>query len=120
MNGALRVADYLGHMLEAIARIQRYTDGLDLEAFKRSEQLQDSVLRNLEVLGEAANQVKRVDPSFVSANDSVPWAVMVAMRNRLSHAYFAVDLQIVWTTGMRDLPDMQVELAWLQAAYPGG
>ena len=59
MNKALRVADYLGHILQAIERINRYTRDMDEAAFLNSELVQDAVIRNIEIIGEAANNVLR-------------------------------------------------------------
>ncbi len=106
----LRVNDYLQHMLQAVARIERYTQGMDQAAFLQDEQLQDAVIRNIEVLGEAANNIKRADPQLVDQHPEVPWLVMVAMRNRVSHAYFSVDLEIVWTTICNDLPGVKLQI----------
>ena len=85
MNKPSRVIDYLEHILIAIERIQRYVAELDEFDFKQSEMLQDAVVRNIEVIGEAANNIQKVDPGFAASNADIPWQVMYAMRNRLSH-----------------------------------
>jgi uncharacterized protein with HEPN domain len=85
MNKALRVPDYLVHMLQAMERIERYTFQLDEVQFSASEMIQDAVIRNFEVIGEAANNIQRVDPSFAAAHSEIPWQVMYTMRNRLTH-----------------------------------
>jgi len=107
MSKALRVPDYLGHILAAIERIERYTDGLDEAGFLSSELVQDAVIRNLEIIGEAANNIQRVDAQFAQTHSVVPWQVMYAMRNRLSHGYEAVDSEMVWQTVCNDLPHLQ-------------
>ena len=91
---AERVASYLQHALEAIARLARYVQGGEAE-FLRDEKTQDAVIRNLEILGEAARNVERVDPALVAAHAEIPWKVVAGMRNRLSHGYFEVDLDVV-------------------------
>ncbi len=106
MNKALRVADYLSHILQAIERIDRHTAGLEQIGFLASELIQDAVIRNLEVIGEAANNIRRVNPQFAMAHPEIPWSVMYAMRNHLSHGYDQVDLQIVWKTVRRDLSQL--------------
>lgn len=106
MNKALRVPDYLEHILQAIERIERHTADVDEMGFLASELIQDAVIRNLEVIGEAANNIQRVDAAFAMAHGEVPWQVMYAMRNRLSHGYDRVDFEIVWKTIHRDLPDL--------------
>lgn len=106
MNKALRVPDYLGHILSAIERIERHTTDVDEAGFLVSELIQDAVVRNLEVIGEAANNIQRVDAAFATAHATIPWQVMYAMRNRLSHGYDKVDFEMVWKTVCNDLPDL--------------
>ncbi len=106
MNKSLRVPDYLGHILAAIERIERHTAGVDELGFLNSELIQDAVIRNIEIIGEAANNIQRVDPAFAAAKVDIPWQVMYAMRNRLSHAYDKVDFEMVWKTICNDLPDL--------------
>jgi uncharacterized protein with HEPN domain len=115
----LRVNDYLDHILQAIERIERYTSGKNEAAFLQDEQLQDAVIRNIEILGEAANNVKKADPLLTDSHPEVPWLVMVAMRNRVSHAYFSVDHEIVWTTICNDLPGMKQQTLALIKALKG-
>ncbi len=93
---ALRTPDYLDHMLAAIDRIQDYTKGLDLAAFQADTRTQDAVIRNLEVIGEAARNVQQNDPGFVADHPEVPWSVVYRMRNALSHGYADIDLTTVW------------------------
>ncbi|MEO7399863.1 MAG: DUF86 domain-containing protein [Polaromonas sp.] len=109
----LRIADYLRHILEAIDNIQVYTTGMDLLAFLADKKTQDAVIRNLEVLGEACNNVVKNDPAFATMHSSVPWGFAYEMRNALTHGYFTVDLAIVWTTIQNDLPGLQKQIASL-------
>jgi len=109
----LRVADYLEHIQQAIERIRRYTEDMDEIAFLQNEMVQDAVIRNIEILGEAANNIRKCDPNFADQHSEVPWAVIYAMRNRVSHAYHEVDLEIVWKTIRNDLPRMQQEMVKL-------
>ncbi len=111
MSHALRVADYLGHILQAIERIARYTADMDEPAFQGSELVQDAVIRNIEIIGEAANNILHADPAFAARHDDIPWQVMYTMRNRVSHAYHQVDLEIVWKTVQRELPGLHARLA---------
>lgn len=102
----LRVADYLGHILEAIERIGAYTTDVDQVTFLVDKMLQDAVLRNIEIIGEAARNIERTAPDFVAQHAEVPWAVIYTMRNRIAHGYFKVDLEIVWRTVQKDLPGL--------------
>lgn len=106
MNKALRVPDYLGHILQAIERIDRYTADMDEVGFLGSELVQDAVIRNIEIIGEASNNIQRVAPEFAAFHEDIPWQVMYTMRNRVSHGYDKVDLEIVWKTIQGDLPTL--------------
>lgn len=114
-----RLDDYLQHILQAISRIQRYTAGLSAAGFAADEKTQDAVLRNIEVMGEAARNVQRHHPAFSASHDDVPWGVMVGMRNRLSHGYFAVDTDLVWATVRDDLPILQAQVLALRGMQGG-
>jgi len=70
-----RLADYLGHILEAIARCQRYVEGLDEAAFLRDEKTQDAVIRTFEVIGEASINIKKRFPRFTEQHPEIPWAM---------------------------------------------
>ena len=113
MTKALRVPDYLGHILKAIERIDRYTADMDEVAFLSSELVQDAVIRNIEIVGEASNNIQRVDPEFAAQHDDIPWLVMYTMRNRVSHGYDKVDLEIVWKTLQTDLPRLYAPIQTL-------
>lgn len=102
----MRVPDYLGHILSAIERIERHSQDVDEVGFLSSELIQDAVVRNLEIIGEAANNVQRVDPAFANLHSEIPWQVIYAMRNRLSHGYDKIDYEMVWKTVCNDLPEL--------------
>jgi len=106
MNKALRVPDYLGHILNAIERIDRYTADIDEIGFLNHEMLQDAVIRNLGIMGEASNNILRLDPEFATQHDDIPWLLMYTMRNRVLHGYDKVDLEVVWRTIQSDLPGL--------------
>lgn len=107
-----RLADYLAHIVQAIDRIQRYTDGMTAAGFAASEMAQDAVIRNLEVVGEPSRYILRDHPDVAAANPALPLAAAYEMRNALAHGYFKIDLGIVWNTLQHDLPGMrhQVQL----------
>lgn len=114
MTKALRVPDYLGHILKAIERIDRYTAGMDELGFLNSELVQDAVIRNIEIIGEASNNIQRVAPAFAAQRDDIPWLVMYTMRNRVSHGYDKVDLEILWKTIQGDLPILRAQIQDVQ------
>ena len=116
MSKLFRVPDYLAHILGAIERIDRYTKDLDDVAFLNNELVQDAVIRNIEVIGEASNKIMRTAPDFAALHKEIPWLVMYTMRNRLSHRYDRVDFEIVWRLIKRDLPDLHTRLRSLMAS----
>lgn len=106
----LSLRDYLGHIEQAISRIQRYSTDLDLVAFLENEEKQDAIIRNLEILGEAAGNIRRHFPEFVTRHPDFPLRAAYETRNSLAHGYFQVDLDIVWRTVQRDLPLLQEQV----------
>lgn len=111
-----RLADYLGHIAESIARIQRYTAGLAAASFTASEMAQDAVIRNREVIGEASRNIAREYPDFAAAHPGLPLGAAYEMRNALAHGYFKVDLGIVWNTLQRDLLPLAKQVRGLLAS----
>jgi uncharacterized protein with HEPN domain len=107
----LRIADYLQHILEAIDNIQDYTAGMDLDAFMADRKTRDAVIRNLEIIGEACNNVAKNHPTFAAEHAEVPWGFAYEMRNALSHGYFTVDHAIVWQTIQQDLPKLGSQIS---------
>lgn len=105
-----RLADYLGHIAAAIDRITRYTMGMDEAAFRRNDLVQDAVIRNLEVIGEACRNIERERPDFAAAQPDLPLGRAYAMRNALTHGYFKVDLRVVWQTLRSDLPPLRQQV----------
>ncbi len=99
-----RLIDYLAHMLEAIERINRYTENIDELAFLHNELVQDAVIRNLEILGEASNNIQKHYSEFATQHPELPLAFAYQMRNAVAHGYFKVDYEIVWKTIHADLP----------------
>ena len=115
MNSKLRVKDYLGHILEAISRIDTYVLALDQAAFEADVKSQDAVIRNLEIIGEACSNIRKVAPEFAAAHPEIPWGNAIGNRNALSHGYFAVDLELVWATVQQDLPNLKLAVLGLHA-----
>lgn len=105
-----RLADYLVHMLQAIERISRYTELLDEMAFLQNELVQDAVIRNLEILGEASNNVQKHYPEFAAQHPELPLAFAYQMRNAVAHGYFNVDYEVVWRTIHAELPGLYVQV----------
>jgi len=102
MSTELRDHDYLEHIQEAIAKIRRFIAGKNEAGFMGDDLIQDAVIRNLEIIGEA---VTKLSPELKAAHSDIPWGEISGMRNRLIHGYVSVNLQIVWDTVEKVLPD---------------
>ena len=111
--------EYLGHIVEAAEKVARYTTALDKRAFLADEKTQDAVVRNLEIVGEAARRILEDCPGFAAQHPEVPWQTIYAMRNRLSHGYKEVNLEIVWDTIQQSLPDLEQQLRRILAGDAG-
>lgn len=90
-------------ILEATDRISRYIRGMSFGAFSQDTKTVDAVIRNLEVIGEAA---RHIPPDFEARHPEIPWSRMRGMRNVLAHEYFGVDLSILWQTVTQNLPPL--------------
>ena len=110
---ALRLPEYLHHILEAIERIQRYVDDMDEVAFLKDRKTQDAVIRNFEVIGEASRNIERYHKHFADEHDYLPLGFAYEMRNALAHGYFKVDMEIVWNTIHANLPELHAQVKQL-------
>ena len=108
---------YLRHIQDAILKINAYTEGGKKEFFS-NPMIQDDVVRNLEIIREAAGNLSS---SFRKSHSKVPWRQITAMRNVLAHEYFGVDLDIVWKVVSKRLPVLhrQVKLMIKQSGGRG-
>ncbi|TRZ89010.1 MAG: DUF86 domain-containing protein [Methanosarcinales archaeon] len=86
---------YLDDILEAIVKIEKYTEGLDFEHFRKDEKTGDAVIRNFSVIGEA---VKHISPSVRKKHPDIPWKIIAGMRDKLVHEYFGIRYDVVWET----------------------
>ena len=95
---------YIEDVLEACERILSYTDGVEFARLEEDQMLVDAIVRNIEVIGEAAN---RLGDDFKTSHPNFPIRSAVTMRNKLIHDYNMIDYVVVWDTVRNDIPELQ-------------
>lgn len=98
---------YLTHILKSIALIERYLEGCSENHFLQDTLIQDGVVRQLIIIGEA---VKRLSDGVRTTHPQTPWKDIAGMRDKLVHDYFGVDLDAVWYTTQYDLPPLKAQV----------
>ena len=98
---------FIGHIIESIELIERYSEKLTPETFKKDQGMQDAIIRRLEIIGEA---VKNIPSAFKAKYSEIPWKQMAGMRDILIHEYFDVDLPLTWAVVKRELPTVKQKL----------
>lgn len=98
---------YLGHIQDAIARIESYLAGVTEEQFFEAPLIQDGVIRQLQIIGEAT---KRLSAEFREGTPGIPWRDVAGMRDKLVHDYMGVDLEAVWDSAIEDVPALKAKL----------
>lgn len=96
---------YLLHILEAIEKNERFIATVDYDDFSDNDMMIDAVIRELEIIGEAA---RNLSDSFQDKHSEIPWYKIKAMRNVLIHKYFGINLKVVWDTCKNDIPVLKI------------
>jgi len=98
---------FLEHILESILLIEEYVRDKNRSDFLKSKQLQDSVVRRIEIIGEA---IKNIPNDFKEKYTQIPWREFTGMRDILIHQYFGIDLDLTWQVIYRDLPKLKKQI----------
>ena len=99
--------DFLSDIREALQRIEEYSHGLTYEQFISDLKTQDAVVRNLEIIGEAA---KNVSDTFRRQHPNIAWSELAKLRDKLIHHYFGVNFDIVWDVISEYLPEIKNQI----------
>ena len=105
----------LGDIRDSTEKILQYVQGMDLDTFSQDERTIDAVVRNFEIIGEAA---RNVPDDFKNSHSHISWQEMTRMRNRLIHVYFGVDVPVLWDTIVNDLPTLLSTIRELIESHP--
>ena len=102
-------------MIESLRRIAEYIEGMRKETFLKDQKTIDAVVRNLEIVGEAAT---RLSLEAKEHGPAIEWSQIIGLRNRIVHEYFGVDTEIVWEVVRHDLPQLGESLRRLLDGLP--
>ena len=102
---------YADDMMLAVMKIEKYTKGMTLKSFISDSMAFDAVIRNFEVLGEAAG---RIDKTTRAKNSGVPWSKIIGLRNIAIHEYFGIDKSIIWNIIQNNIPELKKSIIRLR------
>lgn len=105
---------YLRHILDAINTVEEYLQGVTESRFNDTRLLQDGVIRQIEIVGEAARHISK---DIRRTYSEVPWQDVTGMRDKLIHDYFGVDIEKVWLTAQEDLPVLKQQVTDILKDY---
>jgi uncharacterized protein with HEPN domain len=107
MSKKRRNKDFLGDIYEAMENISLYTKGMTYRTFLNDKKTQDAIVRNFEVIGEAA---KNITADFRAKNPEVPWKEIAGLRDKLIHFYFGINYRIVWNIAKKQLTKLKKQI----------
>lgn len=95
---------YIDHILDCVRKIYEFSSGLSEEDFTSSELIQDAIIRNIEIIGEAS---KKISLNTKQIYYEIPWKEIAGMRDKIVHDYMGVDVAVVWKTITEDIPILE-------------
>jgi uncharacterized protein with HEPN domain len=95
---------YIDHINDCIRKINEFSQGITLKEFKKNELVQDAIIRNIEIIGEAS---KKISSDTKQTYYKIPWKEIAGMRDKLIHDYLGVDFDVVWETIKKDIPALE-------------
>jgi uncharacterized protein with HEPN domain len=99
--------DYLEDIHDALGQIQEYIQGYNFQQFVNDRKTQDAVVRNLEIMGEAA---KHISAGLRRRHAEIPWKSLAGVRDRIVHDYFGINYEIIWQIATKELPELDANL----------
>ena len=98
---------YVEHILDCIRKIKEFSEGLSFKEFSSNELVQDAIIRNIEIIGEAS---KKISSDTKQIYFEIPWKEISGMRDKLIHDYLGVDVEVVWRTIKEDIPILESQI----------
>jgi len=108
---------FIEHIIESIGLIDKYVEKISKEEFSKRKDIQDSVTRRIEIIGET---VKNLHKDVIAKYSAVPWKEIIETRNKLIHHYFGVDLDTIWSIAKKDLPSLKKQILKIKADLEKG
>ncbi len=108
---------FIKHILDAIEKIESYSKNVSKENFKKDIQLQDAIIRRIEIIGEAT---KNIAPEFKNNHPFVKWKEIIQTRDKIIHHYFGVDLKIIWEIIKEDIPKLKQQMLKIKKTLEKG
>ena len=98
---------YVEHILDCIRKIKEFSESLSFKEFSSNELVQDAIIRNIEIIGEAS---KKISSNTKQIYYEIPWKEIAGMRDKLIHDYLGVDVEVVWRTIKEDIPSLEIQI----------